>query len=602
MSFLASDDIIRIALQDERKQVRLAALSSLTKLPASQLSKHVKEITLSALQDLSEQVCMEACNPEHASKEIQQVQKDALRALEKVPAEEMAKSVKSITTDGSTVVDKGARRILPKLPAVLANEVIRRLLQAKCLQVRLEALRLMVKLPANDRLEHVVATMECALQDVDPKLRQFAVECLEWALQNDGVPLPTTHAMEKSSMQELMDRVKSSIMRGLRATDTVIRQEAIKCLAKLSVDEVASAIKEHCLCWDVAQLKLAVNILSPKAWQKLLAHDMPDEDGFTWLHRAASKNNLELCKVLVEHVGVPVRPQDGQGREPYQVTASSQVDAYLRSQISYVKTRFGSGDAMNEALRDTSRVTRLVWYTIPLPGIAGYIGGKHSFVYVTTQNSIVGNSYIIEKAQPRCENHDGTFVSFWQGNDGMGVGVNLVSEAEVLRKIEQPKEGVTINNLIEVAKQAGPYRLSTCNCHDIARDLFNTCCKEDAQRMPLDKTPNRWMALLCGDLVSAGSRSTSHGPDSATSTSKSDGSLHASAGANVPSGFNTMFDTSEDVYTYAAAYLSSVVYDDKLINCILEMPKLEPGFIRVTNSLEELLELKRQDRHQTVPQ
>ena len=377
-----------------------------------------------------------------------------------------------------------------------------------------------------------------------------------------------------SSAQDLSRHLEMVMTRLLQIPEIIAR-----CFTFAPLDEVSDMIAEMCFFWNEADMKHAKELLPRLAWQKLSDPKyMSIGTGRTLLHHAAEKNKLELCKALVEHAGVSVRPRDMEGREPYQLTTCRAVHAYLHSQIRFEETRFGSGDAMDAAEKDASKVMKLTWYTIPLPGIAGSVGGKHSFVHVTTHGL---TSYILEKAQPRCSEHDGTFVSFWQGND-------LVSEATVLQDVCQIKEGVTMKDLIKVSVQAGDYRLSTCNCHHIARNVFNHCCADMSEKFPIELLPNGVVALLFGDAISAGSMSTSSG--SVRSESKSDGSLNAPAGADVPIGFSNELDLSNSSYTHEAAFLSALVYSNP------QMPEPGPRSIRVRNRLTETLRLQRRDR------
>ena len=65
---------------------------------------------------------------------------------------------------------------------------------------------------------------------------------------------------------------------------------------------------------------LTENSGSPKLFQYLLDHgakpEIPDEDGWTCLHHAAGKRNLELCRILLGCSAVDIDAQDIQGDTP----------------------------------------------------------------------------------------------------------------------------------------------------------------------------------------------------------------------------------------------------------------------------------------------
>ena len=595
-----AEEIKNRALQDADWDVRGEALRALARLPGDELRKHAEEIKNRALQDAD---CY--------------ARGEALRALARLPGDELCKHAEEIKNralqDADWDVRGEALRTLARLPGEElckhAEEVTEEALEHEDAGVREGVLLFLGQLAGGERYRYAKRIMQCVLQDEDMKVREAAGRCLAKALQEEQATSLRRQPLElKYPGQEISTNEDMMIMRALHSTDSEIRQMALKCLAQLqlSVGRASEAIAANCLSWGAADVRLATELLPLKAWQKLSDPEYMSRttlDGrLTLLHQAASQNKLELCKALVEHAGVAVRPRDAKGREPYQLTTCRAVDTYLRSQICLVETRFGSGDAMAEAKADDSNVVKLTWYTIPLPGFVGKMGGEHSFVHAVTRNSTARSSYILEKARPRSNDHDGTFVSYWQGSNGVGVGADLVSGAKVFRSIEGLKEGVKMNDLIEISKRVGAYRLLTCNCHHIALEVFNHCCAEVSQEVPRNQLPNRTVALVCGYMIGAGSASTSSGSGSATSRSKSDGSSHGSAGGNVPLGFNTEFDLEEGVYAYEAAFLSDLVYDDKMVECRLQMPELQPGNIRVQNRLTKTIRLKRRDQPEKVHQ
>ena len=230
----------------------------------------------------------------------------------------------------------------------------------------------------------------------------------------------------------------------------------------------------------------------------------------------------------------------------------------MRSRVCLAETRFGTGNAMQEAIADTSKVTSITWYTIPLPGFAGVAGGKHSFLKVTT----CSQKYVLEKAQPQQDGHDGTFVSFWQGSNGKGIGASVVHEATFFRcNSTEVKADLMMDVLVRVCKDIGPYRLSDRNCHDAARVVFNFSCSERRAEVPLWLQPNVLAARVFGDVASARSGpmcnitgSDACVPNSAKITSesesRSDGSLHTAAHTRTPDGFSTTAHPADGAFCF----------------------------------------------------
>ena len=562
-----AQDIRHMALNDESGRARLRALGVLLKkLPLEDLSKHAQEIIKKARHDESEAVRLRA---------LKVIVKSSGKELCKKHAEEIKSMV---IHDKSEKVRLKALEVFLRLPELElsrhAEEIKSMILREESGRMRLLALKVFMRLPEKEVSKHAKEIKKMALDDGSEQVRQRALRVL--------LKLP---------VKELKKYVKEIENMALSDEKHRILNLSVKLSLSLQCGYKPVLPRDH--AGMIMMMIKTMGVLPVALWRKIpeSMSTFAVEGGLTLLHVAAESNNLPLCHALVERAGVPVRPRDDQGREPYQLTTSRRVDIYLRSKICIAETRFGSGDALRQARRDSSMVRRLTWYTIPLPKIAGAIGGKHSFLHITTQNSTSSNSYILEKAQPNPGGDDGTFVGYWQDVDGIGIGANLAGEARIFRQIELEKD-VTMEDLIKVSQEAGPYRLSTCNCHHVARHVFNYCCMDKSQKVSLWSPPNWLLARLFGGVISARSKSSSFG---ATSASGSEGSAHGPADASLLDGFHTKFDAKEGVYTCKAAYLSSVVYDDKLIQSNQQMPEVQPGHIRVCNRIKKTVTLQRRD-------
>ena len=99
------------------------------------------------------------------------------------------------------------------------------------------------------------------------------------------------------------------------------------------------------------------------------------------------------------------------------------------------------------------------WWKIPLPGLPGAVGGSHSFLLIVCGEAGSSPSYVLEKAKPRNDKHDGTYVSFYGGPAGRGIGADLLHGATLVkRNAEHVNEDLTMTDLIKVCEH-----LSSCN-------------------------------------------------------------------------------------------------------------------------------------------
>ena len=445
--------------------------------------------------------------------------------------------------------------------------------------------------PLPFRPQKVVSVVGEALQSGNARVRRRSLKLLLRMLHLQ----PTTGVsgalarLDKLPEQERSSLADDFVSMALEAWPGEAGRDIIQWLGRLPEQDLSrqaeKVVANHC-SWSYAEVELAMKLFPARAWQKLPERmsRYTVKGGRSFLHCAAEQNDLAVCKALVDHVGVPVRLRDECGREPHQQTTDKGVAGYLQSKINIGATRFGSGDAMREALCDTAEVTEVVWYTSAVPAAPTWSGIKHSFLHVLTKSVQSGGGYLLEKSAPLNNDHDGTYVSFWCG-DPEG------KATEFRKNCGGVREGVTMKDLIRVAQQVGPYRLSTCNCHDVAMTVFNLSCADHSQEVSSSSLPNWLTARILGPFISGGSESTS---SVSASTSRKDSSFssNAKAGASLPPGFGSALSPEKMNYTLEAAYLSSHVYDDKLIEQSLKIEELDVGHIRVENCFHETLILE----------
>uniref|UniRef100_A0A7S4QH90 Fungal lipase-type domain-containing protein n=1 Tax=Alexandrium monilatum TaxID=311494 RepID=A0A7S4QH90_9DINO len=225
------------------------------------------------------------------------------------------------------------------------------------------------------------------------------------------------------------------------------------------------------------------------------------------LHRAAEAGDLELCRALVR-AGALVGLADGSGRSPEACARAhgrGDVAAFLRGCVPVTATRVGAGDAFQAAMDDRRSVGRVEWYTMPLEGVAGRLGGRHSLLAIAVSSQEEPSNqhvYVVEKASgardaaavPEQFRH-GVYISHWDDVKGH------VDSRYAALSDGQVRPGVTMPSLRELAVRKGPYEVGANNCHHMAQDLFNACARDAHQQ---NSRPNsglsRWAWILgkCG--------------------------------------------------------------------------------------------------------
>ena len=297
-----------------------------------------------------------------------------------------------------------------------------------------------------------------------------------------------------------------------------------------------------------------------------------DEFGNTWLHLAARAGHLEACQALVDMAGLALHAQNRAGEEPLALAATRELDRFLRSKMHFQQTRFGHGNAYDEMENDKRPITEVVWYTVPLPGMAGHLGGLHSFLVITVSggeaNQAATKRYVLEKAGSagrEAHQKHGVFV----GNQDLGANLTGVPGLRTHKKLRlantsKLKEGLQMEQLHEEAHGTGPYDLASSNCHHAAQRVFNRCCtrEEDREASP----PNQWLAKLAAPLGLGGlfnsTCSTSEGSGSEVASSESEVASSGCRLVEQPSDFTSPVDLHSDAFAKNAAALSCAVYEE----------------------------------------
>ncbi|CAE7254356.1 serA, partial [Symbiodinium necroappetens] len=321
-----------------------------------------------------------------------------------------------------------------------------------------------------------------------------------------------------------------------------------------------------------------------------------DKHSNTWLHVAAAEGHLQACEILVDSVGLPLHARNDDGLQPLALAKSYEVDQFVRSRMHFRETRFGHGNAFAEMMQDERLVSEVVWYTIPLPGLAGKLGGLHSFLEVTVGGGVKTKRYVLEKAGSvplEAHQEHGVFI----GSDDLGTNLLRANGVDMhSRKLSLTsgslKPGLKMKDLHEQAHKTGRYDLASSNCHHAAQLVFNHCCAREADREAT--TPNELMAVVAAGL----SALQLHLFNSRSFGSETSGSEFASVESEVPSsalraaprGFTKAFDVSSDPLAFVAAALSHAVYDEDPAS-ILKPREAAAGAV-IHNELEKPVDVQ----------
>ncbi|CAE7520819.1 unnamed protein product [Symbiodinium sp. CCMP2592] len=331
-----------------------------------------------------------------------------------------------------------------------------------------------------------------------------------------------------------------------------------------------------------------------------------DENGNTWLHVAAQEGHLEACEALVDVARLPLRVQNDVGESPLTVSASRQVDQFLRNRMDCEGARFGHGNAFDEMEQDERQVVEVEWHTLPLPGQAGYLGGRHSFLVVAVcEQSRVVKKYVLEKAwsaAKEAHQKNGVFI----GSPNLGTNLVRVAGDERYCNIlslsgGNLRTGLKMKDLYEQARNSGPYDLAESNCHHAVQIVFNYCCAREEDRQA--RTPNEVEAFVAGnlpfDVLNSGSIG-SEASGSGVSSAKSEVASPTPDSGHAPRGFTKPFDVSSDQFAPVAAILSHAVYEENP-ECMLNPKEVVAGAM-IDNWLKQPVHLRYSDSGNTISQ
>ncbi|CAE7927688.1 unnamed protein product, partial [Symbiodinium necroappetens] len=305
-----------------------------------------------------------------------------------------------------------------------------------------------------------------------------------------------------------------------------------------------------------------------------------DAEGNTWLHLAAEAGHVEACEALVDQVGLPLRQKNKAGDEPLTLAAIPEVDQLLRSRMHFRDTRFGHGNAFVEMFQDERQVSEVTWYTVPLPGMAGNLGGLHSFLVVTVSGTDQGEkTYVLEKAAGsharEAHQSHGVFI----GNQDLSSNLRSVDGQKKKKQLElgngSLRSGLKMKELYEKAHSTGKYDLAKSNCHHAVQQVFNHCCaREEAwERQP----PNEWLAFLAAKIsVFEGS-----GSDVVSLNSEVNSSSSA-APVGSPRAFTVPLDLRHDAFAEVAAALSYAVYEQDAWSILTQA---QPDAVSIHNQM-----------------
>lgn len=185
---------------------------------------------------------------------------------------------------------------------------------------------------------------------------------------------------------------------------------------------------------------------------------------------------------------------------------------HLAKSSNVEAVRGGLGDALEDALEDDRRVTRMDWYVVPRQGLLKAFGATRSIVVVTVcgggsnhQRPIPSggdcHSYIIEKRQAPPGSHE---------NPRIRNGVFISHYADAAPSRERLQASLSYNELVgdlggkpltmqvlwDLAVSLGPYDPVKNSYHHQAHMLFSTCCGDSSKRFRMPNPVFRRSARL----------------------------------------------------------------------------------------------------------
>ena len=462
------------------------------------------------------------------------------------------------------------------------------LLASPSCEVQLQTLNLLEEKIPDEPIATYFHELLPVLHSKDSRIRDSSRRLLEQKVSADILaehfhkivpPLLADPELQKWSVGFLLDKMSDELIRKhskqvaelLRVAGHLQNFEVVfmdlllkKRLHQNSLAQLLSKLPISCLLLAMPRDRIA-------SWR--------DEEGNTWLHVAAKARHLEACEALVDQVGLPLREKNKAGDEPLGLAANREVDRFLRSRIQFRETRFGYGNAFEEMMQDERQVSEVTWCTVPLPGMAGHLGGLHSFLVVTVSRTDQGaKSYVLEKAGScgrEAHQKHGVFI----GNQGLSSNLRSVDGQKTRKQLKlnegSLKSKLRTRELYEEAHSMGPYDVASSNCHHAVQKVFNHCCarKEDKEVRP----PNEWLATLgamFGGLFGpAGSGSEGSGSSEVASVSET---------VESPSSFTRSVDLCSDAFAELAAVLSLAVYE---ADAAMLLKPTEAGAVSIRNKL-----------------
>lgn len=434
--------------------------------------------------------------------------------------------------------DQGVRFAAVETLEILGIAELVRHVDALYADVRLCVVRCLAKSPSVELAGHAGA-LASRVHDTSSEVRLSAVETLSslrpadmashsatlaLALGDDfrEVRLAASLALGKLEPSDLALHGKALAER-LCDSEMEVRMMAAKSLGRLEprdLAEHASAIKRsfggtllHVFvrAGDLVQVHHLLGV----HWATMLSSQT--DTGDTPLHMAAQSGHLEIVEALVA-AGALIRVRNKKKQTPEDLArrqGHNAVGVFLNDCVTISGLRGGTGNALAQALGDTGNVVKVEWHTMPMQGVSGTIGVKHSLLAVSVGSSEPDlREYVIEKSDPPLF-PGGVYVSHWK--DVRSSIRDLPLHTLQLVELSADSE-CSMPILIDVAVKLGPYNVSRCNCHHMALAVYNHCAKESAR---VARIPNEF-------LTSAARVLGMFGVDVARSTASGSVSRHAS--------------------------------------------------------------------------
>lgn len=544
---------ILLALQDSCPFVRSAAVEALAQLAPAQFMRHSCMVA-NAMELGDPTVCRWVAEvlaglgperlPPHMSSVLPalrnrsaQVRASALQLLRTAPPQALAPHALAVggllrSSDPDVRVwalrvlaDLETSALLPHLGAGLAA------LADRCPDTRSAALALLQKVVPIRFAPHA-ADVASLLQGGDAEVSLWALRVLERflpvnvepygelllaALRNEdqrlsSAALALLKRMRPAALGPHADVVAAIVLEG----EGRKRLAAFQVLVRLNADDLewhAAATLSAFKAWSVEDRTACLATFEglPISLLGRWAHSTAT-DGSTLLHLAAEDGRRELCRKLVDQNSC-VAAKNNKGRTALDVARRQKhvelakfLEQSSRRRLSMVRS--GQGDAYFVSQKDNRSISQVEWYTLEMPGLAGRLGLKHSFIAVTVGDPQAGPgqtwTYVFEKAQREsardasCSQYEnGVHISHWHDVARVvkGNALHRLTQSDLVNNTGKPE--LCLRSLRDVSVELGPYDLATCNCHHAALAIYNACAKESAR---ISRIPNRALVSVTKGL------------------------------------------------------------------------------------------------------